>query len=128
MDSTWWVAYGAEAKAAFGGEFWAPITVPGVHKARFKCFQNSGSGAIALAAHWGAERIALLGYDGQKTGGRAHWHGDHPAGLGNAGSADKWPGQFQDLAKHLTKLSVINCSRETVHTAFPRQPLHEVLL
>ena len=128
MDSAWWMAYGAEAKSAFAGEFWAPITFPGVRKARFNCFRNSGAGAIALAAKWGAEQITLLGYDGQKTGGRAHWHGDHPAGLGNAGSVDKWPGQFQELAKHLGRINVINCSRETVHTVFPRRPLHEVLL
>lgn len=128
MDSAWWQVHGAEAVSDFQGERWAPITYQGVSKARFQHFQNSGAGAASLAAHWGAERIILLGYDCQKTGGRAHWHGDHPAGLGNAGSLDKWPVQFRQLAQHLAHLDVINCSRETALAVFPRRPLDEVLL
>ncbi|MEW6462940.1 MAG: hypothetical protein AB1459_17600 [Pseudomonadota bacterium] len=128
MDSAWWQVHGPEVAEHFRGERWAPITYRNVSKARFNHFQNSGAGAVSLAAHWGAERIILLGYDCQKTGGRAHWHGDHPAGLGNAGSLDKWPGQFRQLAQHLGSLDVINCSRETALAVFPRRSLDEVLL
>lgn len=128
MDSAWWQQHFAEAVQTFQGERWAPITYQGVRKARFTHFQNSGAGAAALAAHWGAERIVMLGYDCQRTGGKAHWHGDHPAGLGNAGSLDKWPAQFRQLAQHLVRLDVINCSRETALAVFPRRPLDEVLL
>lgn len=128
MDSAWWKVHAEEASAAFAGEPWAPITYPGVRKARFKYFQNSGAGAISLAAHWGASRIVLLGYDCQKTGGQAHWHGNHPAGLGNAGSVDKWPAQFRELAHHLAGREIINCSRATALKAFPCGSLDEVLL
>ena len=127
------MAYGAEAKSAFAGEFWAPITFPGVRKARFNCFRNSGAGAIALAAKWGAEQITLLGYDGQKTGGKAHWHGDHPEiadpkrRMGNAGSLPKWPAQFRELVRFVPGLGIINCSRETALTVFPRASLESVL-
>lgn len=127
MDAAWWQVYGAEAAAGFAGDCCAPLTFKGVTKVRFSHFQNSGAGAASLAAFWGARRIILLGYDCQKTGGRAHWHGDHPAGLGNAGSVDKWPAQFRLLASHLAGLEVINCSRETALQAFPRRPLEEVL-
>ncbi|MND92844.1 hypothetical protein D3C80_850180 [compost metagenome] len=128
MDSAWWQRHADEAVAAFQGERWAPITYHSVSKARFQHFQNSGAGAVSLAAHWGAERIVLLGYDCQRTGGRSHWHGDHPTGLGNAGSLDKWPAQFRELSRHLAHLEVINCSRETALAVFPRRPLGEVLL
>ncbi|HCE6817724.1 hypothetical protein ACSBR8_21920 [Pseudomonas aeruginosa] len=127
MDAAWWQVHGDEAASAFVGERCAPLTFKGVKKVRFQQFQNSGAGAASLAAFWGARRIILLGYDCQKTGGRAHWHGDHPAALGNAGSVDKWPSQFRQLAAHLAGLEVINCSRETALEAFPRRPLEEVL-
>lgn len=43
---------------------------------------NSGQRAIQLAAHFGAERIILLGYDCSLENG-THWHGNHPDGLKN---------------------------------------------
>lgn len=127
MDAAWWKTYGEEAKATFQGEFWAPMRVPGVRRAVFNNGKNSGAGAIALAAHWGATRVILLGYDCQHTGGRAHWHGDHPDGLGNAGSVAKWPGQFAALAANLRDVSVVNCSRQTALTCFPREELGSAL-
>ena len=132
MDEAWWRHYIDEVKDTFTGERVSHGVRRDVQRIRTPYFrqagQNIGAGAIALAHHFGARVVYLLGYDCQRTGGKAHWHGDHPAGLGNAGSVDKWPGQFQELAKHLGRINVINCSRETVHTVFPRRPLHEVLL
>lgn len=126
MDRDWWRRYLGEARGGFGGAFVAPLPgISGVVHARVKQ-HNSGAGAIALAASLGAERIVLLGYDAQKTGGRAHWHGDHPEGMGNAGSVGKWPGQFDALAKTLRGVEIINCSRETALTCWPRQPLESV--
>lgn len=92
-----------------------------------KAFGNSGAGAIALAAKAAASRVILLGYDCQKTGGMVHHHGDHPEGLGNAGSMPKWPAQFANLAAAMKGVEVINCSRETALTAFPRGELESVL-
>lgn len=127
MDRVWWKEYGEEALSSFSGELWAPLTgIRGVRKASFDYGKNSGLGAISLAAHWGAQRIILIGYDCQKTDGNAHWHADHPNGLGNAGAVDKWPQQFADLAKRLSA-EVVNASRVTALECFPRVSLSEAL-
>nr|WP_288093342.1 hypothetical protein [Thauera sp.] len=96
---------------------------------RIKHYNNSGAAAISLAAERGAQRILLLGYDCQRTNGQAHWHGDHPRGLGNAGSMDKWAGSFAELAENMRKrgVEVINCSRATALTVFPRSDLESEL-
>ncbi len=112
---------------AFRGERVAPVQAPGARRVRFEPGANSGLGAIALAAHWGASRIILLGYDCQHTGGRTHWHGDHPQGLGNAGVVKLWPGQFAQLAGRLKGVEIVNCSRETALRCFPREPLEVAL-
>lgn len=97
-----------------------------VHKP-FRAFGNSGAGAIALAAKAGATRVVLLGYDCQVTDGKVHHHGDHPAGLGNAGSMPKWPDQFKRLAATLAGVEVVNCSRQTALRVFPRMALEDAL-
>ncbi len=127
MDRKWWEQYGKEAAATFTGERIAPQTYPGARREKFSSTRNSGAGAIALAAHWGVRKIVLIGYDCQKTGGQAHWHADHPKGMGNAGSVDKWPAQFRDVAKNISGVEVINCSRDTALTVFPRATLEEAL-
>lgn len=120
MDHAWWTTYLPEAREVFKGQMVGPFKrFAGVQCAVSPTMKNSGAGAIALAVRQGARRIILLGYDAQKTGGKAHWHGDHPEGLGNAGSVDKWPGHFSALAKDLHGIEVINCSRQTALDAFP---------
>lgn len=120
-----------EARKVFAGKFYSPRSRPGVVRVRHPYFiqqgQNSGAGAIALAHHFGARRVLLIGYDCQHTGGRAHWHADHPHGLGNAGSVGKWPAQFRNLVQSVRGLEIINCSRETALTMFPRASLKEML-
>lgn len=90
---------------------------------------NSGYQAIGLAYQFGAERIILIGYDMQHTGGQRHWHGDHPDGLTNATGVQKWATRFPALAKGLQieGVEVINASRETALTCFPRANLEDVL-
>lgn len=128
MDRAWWREYQDEAAEVFTGRFWSPLpNLPGVKKAPTKHTRNSGAGAIALAAHLGAQRIIMLGYDCQRTNGMAHWHGNHPKGLGNAGSLPKWPAQFAKLADELDGTDVVNASRETALTIFPRVALEEAL-
>lgn len=126
MDRQWWDVHLAEC-AAFAGALVSPHPIPGVRQEHFRYGHNSGAGAIALAAHWGARRVILLGYDCQHTGGQAHWHGDHPAGLANAGTVAKWPAQFQKLALQLAGVEVINATRETALSVFPRATLESVL-
>lgn len=90
--------------------------------------QNGGYQAINLAVHLGARRILLLGYDMQiGPGRRTHWFGDHPNRVKSPYHA------FLDCFPHLAEplrqigVSVINCSRETALTCFPRLPIAEAL-
>lgn len=89
---------------------------------------NSGQRAIQLAAHLGAERIILLGYDCSLVNG-THWHGDHPGTLKNPDSKSitRWAGEFQRLADSLPDVDIINCSRHTALTCFRTSTLQKVL-
>lgn len=128
MDRNWWKRYHRDVKTSFKGQLFTlaqscyGIPVPRIIQAR-----NSGAGAIALAASFGAQRVILLGYDCQHTGGKTHWHGNHPPGLGNAGKVSSWPSQFQQLKRQLSGVEVVNASRETALTCFPRMSLSEAL-
>ena len=129
MDRNWWENYFIKNNKYFAGRKLTPISgVKCAEKIRFTHYQNSGVGAISLATHMGARKIILLGYDCQKTGGKSHWHGNHPHGLGNAGSIGTWPQQFNKLKKDLgSMVEIVNCTRETALTMFERKPLDEVL-
>lgn len=93
----------------------------------FAPFGNSGAGAMILASLAGAKRIIMLGYDCQHTGGKKHWHGDHPPKLGNADRPDAWAKGFAKVAHELQALEIANCSRETALTMFERKDLRECL-
>lgn len=82
---------------------------------------NSGQRAIQLAAHLGAARIILLGYDCSLEGG-THWHGDHPGMMHNpsSGEVERWHTDFAALAAELPGVDIINGSRYTALTCFPR--------
>jgi len=93
---------------------------------------NSGYQAILLAVARGHRRLILLGFDckfGDK--GAVHFHGKHREPLRNPGKAnfDRWAGWFERLAPALRCLGVevINCSRDTALTCFPRMPLERAL-
>lgn len=136
MDMKWWKEHHEEVKAtctgrrlstslatrAFGVE--ALYQVPW-----FQRSLNSGEGAIRLAMAGKAKRIVLLGFDCQRTGGKAHWHGDHGKGLGNCLSMPNWPKIFKSAAREADRLGVpvVNCSRETALQCFPRGNLEEAL-
>jgi hypothetical protein len=89
---------------------------------------NSGYQAIKLAAdHLHANRIILLGYDYQATGGRNHFHQDHPAPLYNTGKF-QLP-ELEDLVARLAirDIEVVNASRETAIDFIPRATLYDLL-
>lgn len=90
---------------------------------------NSGYQAIGLAHMWGAKKILLLGYDFQRTQGRAHWHADHPRKLGNGGRFSDWIVEMHYLASDAIELGIeiINCSRATALRCFPRSTIQEQL-
>jgi len=128
MDRAWWNKYRHQVAAGFRGEcLTSAQNVPGAKTVIFRQGGNSGAGAMSLAEHFGARRIILLGYDCQYTGGKAHWHGNHPKGLGNAASLPKWQAQFAEMAGHLAHCHIINCSRHTALPFWPRQRLEDAL-
>lgn len=89
---------------------------------------NSGQRAIQLAAHLGAERVILLGYDCTLANG-AHWHGRHPATMHNPvpHEVGRWHSDFSSLAGALPDVEIINASRETALTCFKRLPFEAAL-
>ena len=143
FDAAWWRAY-AHTPTIDGGQsvddvfVGARLTcsmlgntgVDTLHQQGWiKGYGNSGTAAISLAIVCGAARVLLLGYDCQKTGGRTHWHADHPKPLGNAKSMPAWPRKFGQVAAFAAskRVPVINCSRETALKNFPRSTIAEAL-
>lgn len=93
-----------------------------------KTFRNSGAAAIVYAiTHLKAREVLLLGYDCSFWHGKKHWHADHPKGLGNAGTIGNWPEGFKKLAHTYPNKAIINCSRRTALTMFPRDRLENRL-
>lgn len=129
IDAPWWKHYGQQVSAEFRGEKFSARARGGAVAAPSQHFENSGAAALALSAHLGARRVLMVGYDCQFTGGKSHSHGDHPPTLGNARSLPKWPEKFAQCAAHLARLGVqvINCTRETALTCFPRGDLETEL-
>lgn len=89
--------------------------------------RHSGYQAINLAVHLGAKRIVLLGYDMQPAHGRDHFFGAHPHKA--ALPYDLFLRSFPFIAEPLAQrgVSVVNASRETALTLFPRLPIEEAL-
>jgi len=89
--------------------------------------KNGGFCATQLAAHLGASRVILLGYDMQATNNRHHWHGEHPYHMPNPYTS--WVRAFRDNAERARSagLEIVNCTRETALTMFPRMPLEQAL-
>lgn len=126
----WWKFYDRQIRQSFRGDLvGAAINWPGVEKHPVPAYLNSGCGAVSLAASRGAKRVILVGYDCKKSGGNVHHHGDHPPSLGNAKSMSKWFPRFDKLAADMKRLrvEVLNASRETALTCFPRIDLETAL-
>lgn len=145
-DQPWWKQCSADVQQSFHGERWTQCPNAAMQFGLMRIHSedrpglstrpgiiaqggNSGYQAIGLAQQFGARRILLLGYDFQKTGGRSHWHGDHPRPLGNLGKLPKWAAAMNKLAADARQagLDIINCSLESALTCFPRQALQECL-
>lgn len=89
---------------------------------------TSGYQAVHVAAHGGASRILLCGFDYRGSG---HWHEDHPAPLTNTPPEvwPEWAGRFEWLVLPLRQrgVEVINCTPGSAITCFPRMDLEEAL-
>lgn len=144
-DGIWWDKYHAEVRAK-GLEAWtqdkAAAQNYGLNYIRGRKGRglsrephticngtNSGYQAIGLAYYLGAAEIVLIGYDMQRTGGRTHWHGDHPKGLRNVEGIERWIVHFGPLAEDLKAegIEVVNCSIETALPCWPRADLRDVI-
>lgn len=90
---------------------------------------NSGMMAILFSISLGTEDIILLGYDCSLEKG-IHWHGRHtdlnnPTGY----SILRWKKEFEIMASETRRrVNIINCSRESILTCFPRVSLESTLL
>jgi hypothetical protein len=129
-DKSWYGVYKEELKTFEGKKYTiATIEDKGIEKVKVRAFGNSGAGAISIGIHLGFKKIVLLGMDADYDKGKTHWHGDHPRKLGNARSYKKWPeqmGKVAEIAK-ASKVEVLNASRKTKLTCFPRVKLEDVL-
>jgi hypothetical protein len=92
--------------------------------------RNTGAAALNLAVHFGATRVILLGYDMEAASeAKSHWFGAHPRGLRGASPYALFRQMFKTMVAPLTAagVQVVNCSRSTALTCFPRMPLVEAL-
>jgi hypothetical protein len=133
MDRDWWDTYIQEVREIFVGERFSTNKLPEsyqvtyLNKQYFNAYSNSGAGAVSLALAGAAKKVVLLGYDCQKTEGKAHWHGNHPKHLANAKQIDKWPALFQKLRDDYPEAEIINSTRITALDMFPKVPLENAL-
>lgn len=92
---------------------------------------NAGYQAINLAVHFGAKKIALLGYDMKPNAdGRHRWHVTHRYHRGIvAPDYAHFLARFKTIVEPLKALgvAVINCSRTTVLDVFPKMTIAEAL-
>lgn len=90
---------------------------------------NSGYQALHLAAHFGAARVLLCGYDMRKVTGQKHWFGDHPGNLNQVMSFGRWIQNFHRLAPVLKGkgIKVFNCTPESALDCFPHAKLQDAL-
>jgi hypothetical protein len=89
---------------------------------------NSGQRAIQLAAHLGANRVILLGYDCTLANG-THWHGRHPETMHNPVPREvgRWHTDFSSLVSELHGIKIINATRHTALTCFPKTTIEAAL-
>lgn len=89
---------------------------------------NSGYQALNLAVLLGATRILLLGYDmGVNSKGKQHWHADHPNTMRSP--YQTFLNNFPTIVAPLKTagIEVVNCSRDTRLTCFPRTSIEDAL-
>lgn len=128
-DDAWWQAYGNEIdiparRVCFMRQTAARFSIEH-HKGAAGSVICSGYQAVRWAISQGARRILLLGYDCDVSRG-THWHGDHRiTGNPDARKVSGWKKHFGALAvlAKVQRVEIINCSRETALTCFPRMDL-----
>lgn len=143
FDYKWWEKYHHDVKAKTNAEMWTGATLAAKHFGLHKLTVLPGygwstkygevhhvgqSGGLLLqCVSWKKPSLILmLGYDMQETDGKKHWFGDHPASFGHQKDWKLDLPKFDELAKQ-APCPVINCSRETALTCFPRNKIENIL-
>lgn len=146
-DRLWWDSYVGEVRRVFAGDCWT-MSDEAARRYGLRHLRNqgrngglnprpgviyhggnSGYQAIGLAHDLGHRRIILLGFDCQAPGGRKHHHADHPGKLNRPLAFAKWAERFAVLAEDAPNhgVEIINCTRETALTCYPRMTLSDAL-
>jgi hypothetical protein len=139
-DARWWNKYNPGDR--FNGEKWtisstvarryglSCAAASGIWGSRSPIVYTGGLSGIQLLnlLTYRSERIVLLGYDNQHTGGRRHWHHDYDqsAGFSNVPHLAETMKHWDHVAAEC-RVPIFNATRETALTQFPRVKLHEVL-
>lgn len=91
--------------------------------------RNSGYQAVHLAAHFGAQKILLCGFDMKGTIGSQHWFGEPIWRKGHRIPFNLFCREFARGAPQFETrgIRVINCTPGSAITAFPFQSLEEAL-
>jgi hypothetical protein len=93
-----------------------------------RTYKNSGGAAINLAVHLGAARIVLLGYDMQPDkSGRHHFDDPGPARHGSPYLNFRTYLQTAVAPLRALGVEVVNCTRSTALTCWPRVPLEAIV-
>lgn len=87
---------------------------------------NSGFQAINLALLKGATKVILVGFDMKRTGGKAHFFGDHPNGLCVSTHYENFIPQFRIAAKDCT-VPIVNATPGSALDCWPRVALDDAL-
>lgn len=126
-DYAWWAAHHDRVPAHLERWTCSDAAAERFRLHRHRCgpaaAYNSGQRAIELCIAKGFARILLLGFDCSVASGK-HWHADHaggPAKNPDAARCEQWQAQFAGIAAEGAQ--ILNCSRETAMTAFPRLTL-----
>lgn len=148
-DRAWWYRHRAEIQQVVTGGCIVTLEnrqIEGMHslrssgktgletddRAAIRNGGNSGYQAIGVAAHLGATRIVLLGYDMHCANGRTHWHGGHSGGT-REGEYErrcvKWLKNYRTLVHPLEKMrvEVLNATPGSALKGWEQRPLQEIL-
>lgn len=138
-DGTWWDVHNGAPD--FAGEKWTvnPDAAEKYHlnyiapkskawstnKSYIATGGNSGFQAMNLARVRGASKIVLLGYDYGYTD-KKHFFGDHHPLTDRHSDYALWIKLLNKAAVEID-IPVVNCSRKTAITCFPRMTIQEAL-
>jgi len=87
---------------------------------------NSGFQAINLAILFGSTYIVLVGYD-MAYRDKAHFFGDHPAGLTQNKKYENFIRDYTQASKNMPDVTLINATPDSKLTCFPMMSLEDAI-